>query len=90
MTRVNTSPLEQRLCGDRELRFEVSDQALIAAATSLNDAVVVVMQGGGAILTSPWDHNVGAILMTWYPWDGGWACLGFHPFGEYNPSGNCR
>ena len=52
--------------GDRSsLRLSDADEALIAAAASRHDRVVVVVQAGSAVLM-PWADSVSAMLVTWY------------------------
>lgn len=74
--------------GDRsDLKLPQSDRDLIETISGLNDRSIVVMQGGGAIITHPWDQSVGALLMTWYPGMEGGNALAEILFGTFNPCG---
>jgi len=74
--------------GDRvDLGLSVADKELIAKATLLNSRTIVVLQGGGAIITEPWDTSVAAILMTWYPGMEGGHALAEILTGAFNPCG---
>ena len=74
--------------GDRtDLGLKAEDVDLIEAAAGLNANTVVVLQGGGAIMTSPWDSRAGALLMTWYPGMEGGKALARLLFGDFNPCG---
>ncbi len=74
--------------GDREgLELRASEVALIRAAAALNDRVVVVLEGGGAILTSGWREEVEAVVMAFYPGAMGGSALAEVLFGDAAPSG---
>lgn len=74
--------------GDREgLALRASEVALIRAAAALNERVVVVLEGGGAILTSDWRDQVEAVLMAFYPGAMGGSALAEILFGDAAPSG---
>ena len=74
--------------GDRShLMLNAKDLDLIVAASVLNPRSIVVLQGGGAIITDPWDAQVAAILMTWYPGMEGGHALAKILFGKFNPCG---
>jgi len=54
--------------GDRrDLRLHAEDVALIRAVAKVNSRTVVVVIGGGTIVLDPWDGEVGAVLLAWYP-----------------------
>jgi len=54
--------------GDRrDLRLHAEDVALITAVTQVNSRTVVVVIGGGTIVLDPWDGEVAAVLLAWYP-----------------------
>ena len=73
--------------GDRlGLGLAPEQDALIAAVAALNPRTVVVLEGGSAI-TMPWVHDVGAVLMAWYPGQLGGEALADILFGDVNPSG---
>jgi len=74
--------------GDRSnLQLKQADLELVIAAAGLNPRTIVVLQGGGALITYPWDLQVAAILMTWYPGMEGGRALAEILFGEFNPCG---
>lgn len=74
--------------GDRShLQLKQADVDLVMAAVALNPRTIVVLQGGGAIITYPWDAQVAAILMTWYPGMEGGRALADILFGDFNPCG---
>jgi len=54
--------------GDRrDLRLHAKDVALIQAVATVNTRTVVVVIGGGTIVIDPWDADVAAVLLAWYP-----------------------
>ena len=54
--------------GDRrDLRLHAEDVALIQAVAKVNTRTVVVVIGGGTIVLDPWDTEVAAVLLAWYP-----------------------
>ena len=74
--------------GDRvDLGLKESDARLIRDVAGLNSRCVVVLQGGGAIMTSAWEEAVPAILMTWYPGMEGGNALAELLYGDCSPSG---
>lgn len=74
--------------GDRDgLELRASEVALIRAAAALSDRVVVVLEGGGAILTSGWREEVEAVVMAFYPGAMGGSALAEVLFGDVAPSG---
>lgn len=74
--------------GDRDnLGLKHHDIEMIQSVATMNRNTIVVMQGGGAIMTEPWDSSVRAILMSWYPGMEGGHALADILFGIENPSG---
>lgn len=74
--------------GDREgLALGAEEVALIRAAAALSDRVVVVLEGGAAILTSGWRDEVEAVVMAFYPGAMGGNALADVLFGDAAPSG---
>lgn len=74
--------------GDRiDLRLPAEQVALIEAVAAANPRTVVVLMGGGAILTSPWDARVAGLLLLWYPGEQGGHALAEVLFGAVSPSG---
>ncbi len=54
--------------GDRrDLRLHPEDVALIQAVAQVNARTIVVVIGGGTIVLDPWDGDVAAVLLAWYP-----------------------
>ncbi len=73
--------------GDRKsLRLHEKDEKLILAAASVNENCIVVLEGGGPIITESWRNKISAILMSWYPGMEGGTALGEILFGDINPS----
>ena len=73
--------------GDRlDLGLPEGQDELISAVAGLNRRTVVVLEGGSAI-TMPWDVDVGAIVMAWYPGQIGGRAIAEVLFGDINPSG---
>ncbi|MFO0017087.1 MAG: beta-glucosidase [Synechococcaceae cyanobacterium] len=74
--------------GDRtQLRLPPEQVALIRQVAAANPRTVVVLMGGGAILTSEWDQLVGGLLLLWYPGEQGGHALAEVLFGAVSPSG---
>jgi beta-glucosidase len=74
--------------GDRtSLRLREIDEELITAVSAINKNVIVVLEGGSAIITEQWKDKVPAILMIWYPGMEGGIALGEVLIGDVNPSG---
>ncbi len=74
--------------GDRtSLRLSRHDESLILAVAEAQPRTVVVLMGGGPIITEAWRAHVPAMLMAWYPGMEGGHALADLLFGEVNPSG---
>ena len=74
--------------GDRaSLALPAGERALIQAATALNPRVVVVLEGGAAILTHGWRDAVPAVVFAFYPGAQGGLALADVLFGDAAPSG---
>jgi len=74
--------------GDRtSLALPASEVALIHAVAAVHPRVVVVLEGGAAILTTDWDAEVEAILFAFYPGSEGGHALSDVLFGDAAPSG---
>ena len=55
--------------GDRDsLRLRAKDEKLISAIAAVNKNIIVVLEGGSAIIIESWKNKVQAILMVWYVW----------------------
>lgn len=76
------------LGGDREsLSLKPAQIDLIRRIGSINPNTVVVLIGGGMIMTKEWDDRVPAILYGWYSGMEGGNALPRILFGDVNPSG---
>lgn len=74
--------------GDREsLALGAAEVALIRAIGAIHDRVVVVLEGGAAILTSDFEDEVEALLFAFYPGTRGGEALAEVLFGDAAPSG---
>ncbi|MFO0075615.1 MAG: beta-glucosidase [Cyanobacteriota bacterium] len=74
--------------GDRiELSLDPRLEALIEAVAAANPRTVVVLMGGGAILSESWRRKVPALLHLWYPGQEGGAALAEVLLGRVSPSG---
>ncbi len=74
--------------GDRQtLGLGADQEQLIADVAALNDATIVVVEGGSALTVEPWIDDVGAVLMAWYPGQEGGDAIADVIFGNANPSG---
>jgi beta-glucosidase len=74
--------------GDRtNLRLSPTDEALVRRVAAANPRTVVVLMGGGAIVTESWRHHVPAMLLLWYPGQEGGHALADVLYGRVSPSG---
>lgn len=74
--------------GDREtMELRASEIALIDAVAALNARVIVVLEGGSAILVERWVDRVPAILHAFYPGGEGGHAIADVLFGVESPSG---
>ncbi len=74
--------------GDRrDLRLRAEDVALIKAVAAVNARTVVVVVGGGTVVMAPWDADVAAVLLAWYPGMEGGHALADVLFGDVEPGG---
>ena len=74
--------------GDRTtLALSAPQTEMILAVAALNTRVIVVLQGGSAMLVEPWFEQVGAILLAWYPGQEGGHAIARLLLGDVNPSG---
>jgi len=60
---------------------------LIRAVAAANPRTVVVLMGGGAVLTGGWDQLVPGLLLLWYPGEQGGHALADVLLGAVSPSG---
>ena len=78
----------RRYGGDRrDLRLHAQDIALIRAVAEANARTVVVVIGGGTIVLDPWDADVAAVLLAWYPGMEGGHAVADVLFGDAEPAG---
>ncbi len=74
--------------GDRaSLEVPAAEVALIHALAAIHDRVVVVLEGGAALLTSDFEEEVEAILFAFYPGLEGGDAIAEIVFGDFAPSG---
>ena len=74
--------------GDRtDLQLPPDQVALIRQVAAANPRTVVVLMGGGAILTQAWQAAVPALLLLWYPGQEGGAALADVLLGRRSPCG---
>ena len=74
--------------GDRtDLQLPAPQVQLIRAVAAANRRTVVVLMGGGAILSHPWHQLVPGLLLLWYPGEQGGHALAEVLFGSVSPSG---
>ncbi len=74
--------------GDRvDLDLPQEREQLIVDAASVNDRVIVVLEGGGAITMQDWLADPEAVLMVWYPGQMGGHAIADLLFGDRSPSG---
>ena len=74
--------------GDRrDLRLHARDVALIRAVAAVNPRTVVVVIGGGTIVLDPWDNDVAAVLLAWYPGMEGGHAIADILLGDAEPAG---
>lgn len=74
--------------GDRTtLSLRDEEITLIETVSALNPNVIVVLEGGSAILVEGWVDGVAAVLHAFYPGSEGGLAIADILFGNLNPSG---
>ena len=74
--------------GDRsDLRLHNEDVALVRAVAAANPRTVVIVISGGTVVVDPWDGDVAAVLMAWYPGMEGGRALADVLLGYAEPAG---
>ncbi len=74
--------------GDRtDLRLPANQVALIRQVAAANPRTVVVLMGGGALLSQEWHDAVPGLLLLWYPGQEGGHALADVLLGRVSPSG---
>lgn len=73
---------------DREnLSLGAIQDDLVRSITASTDVPVIVVIEAGGVVDLPWINEVDAVVMAWYPGQGGGAALGRLLFGERNFAG---
>lgn len=81
-------PAPELGAGDREIYgVPPEHEAFLDDVLSLNDEVVVVLEGGSAIDVTPWFDQTRAVIMAWYPGVQGGNAIADVLFGDVNPQG---
>lgn len=74
--------------GDRaSLDVPADEVALIHAVAAASARVVVILEGGAALITRPWESEVEAIVFAFYPGSSGGDAIADVLFGDFAPSG---
>jgi len=74
--------------GDRtDLRLPADQVALIRQVAAANPRTVVVLMGGGGLLSQEWHDAVPGLLLLWYPGQEGGHALADVLLGRVSPSG---
>jgi beta-glucosidase len=74
--------------GDRsDLRLHDEDVALIRSVAAANPRTVVIVIAGGTVVVDPWDGDVAALLVAWYPGMEGGRALADVLLGDVEPAG---
>jgi beta-glucosidase len=74
--------------GDRsDLRLHDEDVALIRSVAAANPRTVVIVIAGGTVVVDPWDSDVAALLVAWYPGMEGGRALADVLLGDAEPAG---
>ena len=70
-----------------DLRLPPDQVALIRRVAAANPRTVVVLMGGGGMLTGEWHNEVAGLLLLWYPGQEGGHALADVLLGRVSPSG---
>jgi beta-glucosidase len=74
--------------GDRhDLNVPDAEVALVHAVAAVNARTIVVLEGGAALITRPWENDVEAIVFAFYPGSSGGTAIADVLFGDFAPSG---
>ncbi|MFD4353303.1 glycoside hydrolase family 3 C-terminal domain-containing protein [Nocardia sp. NPDC058518] len=77
-----------KMGGDRrDLRLHPDDIRLIEDVRAVNDRTIVVIVGGGTVVLDPWDRDVAAVLLAWYPGMEGGHAITDILLGDSEPGG---
>ena len=77
----------QRQGDRRNLGLSAEDAELVRAVASVNRSTVVVVVGGGTMIVDPWDRNVAALLLAWFPGMEGGRAVADLLLGDAEPGG---
>jgi beta-glucosidase len=78
----------QIAAGDREsLALPPGQLDLLQSITAIGTPTVVVLEGGGPLLTTGWIDGTDAVLMAWYPGVRGGFAIADVLFGDAEPAG---
>lgn len=85
---VSSGDRRAKMGGDRhDLGLHAEDVALIRAVAAVNPRTVVVVIAGGAVVMDPWERDVAAILLAWYPGMEGGRAIADLLLGDAEPGG---
>jgi beta-glucosidase len=88
LSRGTRAMVQDFVAGDRTmLRLPPQQEALVRAVARANPRTVVVLMGGGAVITEAWRHDVAALVLAWYPGQQGGDALADVLLGRATPSG---
>jgi beta-glucosidase len=74
--------------GDRRnLGVSTEDVELIRSVAAVNRRTVVVVIGGGTMIVDPWDRDVSALLLAWFPGMEGGRAVADLLLGDAEPGG---
>jgi beta-glucosidase len=74
--------------GDRRnLGVSAEDVELIRSVAAVNRRTVVVVIGGGTMIVDPWDRDVSALLLAWFPGMEGGHAVADLLLGDAEPGG---
>lgn len=74
-------------CFDRPFALPAPQEKLIDLVTAHHNNVIVVLNAGGGVDVSAWEHKVKAVLMAWYPGQEGGRAIAEVLTGAISPSG---
>jgi beta-glucosidase len=85
---IVTVTVEEGEFRDRaSLRLPGRQEELIARVAATGTPTIVVIYAGGAVITTPWMDQVGAVVQAFYPGQGGAEALARVLYGETAPGG---
>ena len=74
--------------GDRRnLGVSAEDLELVRSVAAVNRRTVVVVIGGGTMIVDPWDRDVAALLLAWFPGMEGGRAVADLLLGDAEPGG---